>query len=154
MRDRGGEDGNRPRPRRRRRRRGGRGREGSRPGEGTRGSESSTGAPSSTRSPEGDDDFHDDQGHHDEDAAIRDRDRRIIHDSDDHDEHVESHLEDDHDSGEDLHQIHKGIPTWDEAVGHVINANMESRARNPNPQGGHRGGHRGGGRGRGGRDRH
>ncbi|MBA4017447.1 MAG: hypothetical protein C0483_09765 [Pirellula sp.] len=100
------------------------------------------------------DDFHDDADHHDEDSPQPDRDRRIIHDSDDHIEHSEEHHEDEHDGGEEFHQIHKGIPTWDEAVGHVINANMESRARNPNPQGGHRGGHRGGGRGRGGRDRH
>jgi hypothetical protein len=45
---------------------------------------------------------------------------------------------------------HRGIPTWQEAVGLVVGANMEARAKNPS---GSRGGRGRGGRGRGGRGR-
>ena len=27
---------------------------------------------------------------------------------------------------------HRGIPTWDETIGHIITTNMEARAKNPN----------------------
>jgi hypothetical protein len=44
---------------------------------------------------------------------------------------------------------HKGIPTWHEAIGVVVGANLDARARSPQQRGG-----RGrGGRGRGGRGR-
>jgi hypothetical protein len=46
---------------------------------------------------------------------------------------------------------HKKIPTWDEAVGVMIDANMASRASNPDRDRGRGGGGRG--RGRGGRGR-
>jgi hypothetical protein len=39
---------------------------------------------------------------------------------------------------------HRGIPSWDEAIGFIVGANLEARAKNPTP---------GRGRGRGGRDR-
>jgi hypothetical protein len=42
---------------------------------------------------------------------------------------------------------HRGIPSWEETIGVIVNANMESRAKNPNA-GGRQGG-RGRGRGRG-----
>jgi hypothetical protein len=66
---------------------------------------------------------------------------------DDHDEdlHADDHHEDDEDD-DDLLTLgvkHSKIPTWDEAVGVVISANMESRAKNPGN------GPRGRGRGRG-----
>ena len=32
----------------------------------------------------------------------------------------------------DLKANHRGIPTWDEAIGMIVGANMEARARNPN----------------------
>jgi hypothetical protein len=57
--------------------------------------------------------------------------------------------DDDDDSEEDsdyVKEVHKGIPTWEEAVGLVIARNMESRSRHPN------GGWQRGGRHRG-RDR-
>jgi hypothetical protein len=44
------------------------------------------------------------------------------------------------------HTGHKKIPTWQDAVGILIDANMTSRANSPD-RGGHRG-RRGGGRGR------
>jgi hypothetical protein len=37
---------------------------------------------------------------------------------------------------------HRGIPSWDDAIGFIIGSNMDARAKNPTP-----------GRGRGGRDR-
>jgi ribonuclease E len=66
---------------------------------------------------------------------------------DEHDEdlHADDHHEDDEDD-DDLLTLgvkHRKIPTWDEAVGVVISANMESRAKNPGN------GPRGRGRGRG-----
>jgi hypothetical protein len=51
-------------------------------------------------------------------------------------------------TGDGMHHAHRGIPTWQEAVGLIINVNMESRAKNPHQSSGH---HRGG-RGRGRRD--
>ncbi len=52
------------------------------------------------------------------------------------------------------------IPTWDETIGILVQANMDSRARNPNAGRGYRGGdrgrrggHRGGDRGERGGDR-
>jgi hypothetical protein len=44
------------------------------------------------------------------------------------------------------HTGHKKIPTWQDAVGILIDANMASRVNSPDR--GHRGGRRGGGRGR------
>jgi hypothetical protein len=46
---------------------------------------------------------------------------------------------------EEGHPIHKKIPTWEEAVGVLVEANMASRANSPDRP------HRGRGRGRGGR---
>ena len=49
---------------------------------------------------------------------------------------------------------HRGIPCWDEAVGHIIDSNMESRSKKPEPSGSRqrsgrrRGGDRSGNRGR------
>jgi ribonuclease E len=40
---------------------------------------------------------------------------------------------------------HRGIPSWDDAIGFIVGANMEARAKNPTPGRG--------GRGRGGRGR-
>ncbi|MBL9089846.1 MAG: hypothetical protein JNL96_01385 [Planctomycetaceae bacterium] len=93
------------------------------------------------------DDFDDDVDHPPK------RDNRILHDSADVEHAAGDDHESDHDAVEDFHHAHKGIPTWDEAVGVLINANLESRARNPHTPGGHRGGgrHRGG---RGGERRH
>lgn len=48
------------------------------------------------------------------------------------------------------HGEHRSIPTWQDAIGLVVGANMEARAKNP---GGNRGGRGRGGRGRGGRGR-
>jgi hypothetical protein len=49
------------------------------------------------------------------------------------------------------HPTHKKIPTWDEAVGILIEANMTARANSPERDRGRNGGGRGrGGRGRGG----
>jgi hypothetical protein len=79
--------------------------------------------------------------------------RRAEHD--DEPAHADSHEgrahgEDDEDD-DDLKPIHKGIPTWEEGIGLIVAANMESRAKNPNPGGNNpRGGRgRGGNRGRG-----
>jgi hypothetical protein len=59
---------------------------------------------------------------------------------------------DKHESEDDLdldreggHPVHKKIPTWDEAIGVLVDANMASRANHPDRP------HRGRGRGRGGR---
>jgi hypothetical protein len=49
----------------------------------------------------------------------------------------------------DLKANHRGIPTWDEAIGMIIGANMEARARNPSGSSGGQRGRRGHGRGRG-----
>jgi hypothetical protein len=39
---------------------------------------------------------------------------------------------------------HRAIPSWEEALGYMISANMESRSKNPRPSGGSRGRGRGG----------
>jgi hypothetical protein len=72
-----------------------------------------------------------------EGAEGRDRDERRDF-SDEHD--------DDHD-GADMKPSHRGIPSWDETIAIIVDANLESRAKNPNAAG--RGGSRGRGRGRG-----
>jgi ribonuclease E len=91
------------------------------------------------------DDRHADDRHAD-DRHADDRHEDDRHE-DDHDEdlHADDHHEDDEDD-DDLLTLgvkHSKIPTWDEAVGVVISANMESRAKNPGN------GPRGRGRGRG-----
>ena len=87
--------------------------------------------------------------HRDADDEL-DRPRRT-HADETHDDLIDGDLVDgdaDGGDGEEFHHAHKGIPTWDEAVGVIIQANLESRAKNPQGSGGSRGG-----RGRGGRDR-
>ena len=54
-------------------------------------------------------------------------------------------LDDSDDDGDVDHHSHRGIPSWDDAIGFIIDANMEGRARSPK-SGGPRG--RRGGRGR------
>ena len=51
------------------------------------------------------------------------------------------------------HPTHKKIPTWEEAVGILVEANMAARADRPDRDRGRGGGGGGGGRGRGGRGR-
>ena len=51
------------------------------------------------------------------------------------------------DEGGGEHSIHRRIPTWQEAVGLLVDANMASRAANPERGGGRGRGGRGGGRG-------
>lgn len=58
--------------------------------------------------------------------------------------------DDDFDHESELHKGHRAVPSWEEAVGFLVSANLESRARSPESRGQHRGG-RGRGRGRGGR---
>ena len=41
---------------------------------------------------------------------------------------------DDDDASFDRHN-HRGIPSWEEAMGYIVDANMESRARSPKPTG-------------------
>jgi hypothetical protein len=53
----------------------------------------------------------------------------------------------DEDDDADLKTNHRGIPTWDEAIGMIIGTNMEARARNPGGSSGSRG-RRGQNRGR------
>jgi hypothetical protein len=72
------------------------------------------------------------------------------------DDHDDSHHDDDlHDmhgdeDGDEIKHGHRGIPTWDEAIGVIVAANMESRARNPNAGSSPRGRGRGNwGRGKG-----
>ncbi len=65
-----------------------------------------------------------------ESSDVADDDSDSLHDEDD-------------DEPSTLGIKHRKIPTWDEAVGVVISANLDSRAKNPN------GGSRGKGRGRG-----
>jgi hypothetical protein len=48
------------------------------------------------------------------------------------------------------HPTHKKIPTWEEAVGILVEANMAARADRPDRDRGRGGGGGGGGRGRGG----
>jgi len=55
--------------------------------------------------------------------------------------------EEDDDDDLDLKAHHRGIPTWDDAIGMIVNTNMESRARNPAGSSGPRG-RRGRGHGR------
>jgi hypothetical protein len=66
----------------------------------------------------------------------------------DEDEHSDGHDEDDvHEDGRDR-PSHRAIPSWDEAIGVIVSANMEARAKNPlssGPRGRGRGQH---GRGR------
>lgn len=64
--------------------------------------------------------------------------------------HADSDEGEESDDNGELRTSHKAIPSWDEAVGIVVSANMEARARNPNAHSGapRRGR---GGRGRGGR---
>jgi hypothetical protein len=45
---------------------------------------------------------------------------------------------------------HRGIPSWEDAIGMIVATNMEARSKNPNAGGSPRGR---GGRGRGGRRR-
>ena len=71
------------------------------------------------------------------------------HDDDDHDDDDHDLLADHDDEEGDSHSPHRKIPTWEETVGILITANMESRSKNPHGGGG--GHHRG--RGRGGRGR-
>ena len=61
------------------------------------------------------------------------------------------------DKGQDMKSkriVHRGIPTWEEAVGYLVDANLESRSKKPDtggfrPRSGHRrGGNRDGNRGR------
>jgi hypothetical protein len=59
---------------------------------------------------------------------------------------------DDDDDDVDLKAHHRGIPTWDEAIGMIVATNMEARAKNPAGPSGSRG-RRGHGRGRGGHGR-
>lgn len=70
-------------------------------------------------------------------------------------EGIADDLEEGHEDegGEETHLMHRGIPTWEEAIGMIVNVNLEARAKHPHsPSSGHH--HRGGrGRGRGGRDR-
>jgi hypothetical protein len=49
----------------------------------------------------------------------------------------------------ELHKGHRAVPSWEEAVGFLIAANLEARAKSPES----RGQHRGRGRGRGGKGR-
>jgi len=118
-----------PRKRRRRRRRGSRGRD-------------RDDAPK-TRPTDSADPVHDedDEIDVDEESITRERIRA---------EGLTDDLDDpqDEEGGEDAHLFHRGIPTWEEAVGMIVNVNLESRAKNPNSSSGNRGG-----RGRGGRDR-
>jgi hypothetical protein len=51
------------------------------------------------------------------------------------------------------HPTHKKIPTWEEAVGILVEANMAARADRPDRDRGRGGNGGGGGRGRGGRGR-
>lgn len=39
----------------------------------------------------------------------------------------------DDEENDDFRPSHRGIPTWSEAIGMIIDTNMEARARNPNP---------------------
>jgi ribonuclease E len=110
-----GPDRDKRRGRRRRRRRGGR----------DRGAES-------TSSEELDDDLP--AGRLDEPASLESDRRGEIDGLDDSDE-----------DGDIDHHSHRGIPSWDDAIGFIIDANMESRSKSPK-SGGPRG--RRGGRGR------
>jgi ribonuclease E len=56
--------------------------------------------------------------------------------------------DEDQGDGNELRPSHRGIPSWEEAVGMIVSANMEARAKNP-----HAGGPRGRGRGQHGRGR-
>jgi ribonuclease E len=59
----------------------------------------------------------------------------------------DGHQEDDGDDDDDKSvKGHRGIPSWDDAVGHIVSANLQSRAKNPVASGPR-------GRGRGGRGR-
>lgn len=63
-------------------------------------------------------------------------------------DHADGHDEDDaHEDGHDR-ASHRAIPSWDEAIGVIVSANMEARAKNP-----HSSGPRGRGRGQHGRPR-
>jgi ribonuclease E len=121
-------------PRRRRRRRRG--------GRGGRDRETTDARPAAETSEHHDDD---DVLDVDEESITRERIRAegLVDDLDD-----EPHGE----GGDEGHLAHRGIPTWEEAVGMIINVNLEARAKHPHSSGGQH--HRGGrGRGRGGRDR-
>lgn len=130
-----GTDGE-PRRKRRRRRRGGRGTRERTPAE-------KSGAESTDHPDDAD---HMDHLDVDEEQITRERIRAeggMLDDEDDAD--------DDHpDLGDDGHHTHRGIPTWDEAVGMIISVNLESRQKNPHVSSGHYRGGRGRGRGRGG----
>jgi hypothetical protein len=72
-----------------------------------------------------------------------------LDDRDRHGLHAEMDEHDEDDSEQTLGVSHKKIPTWEEAVNVLIDANMSQRAANPDrPRGGGSGG-RGRGRGRG-----
>ena len=83
-----------------------------------------------------DDRLRDDRDRHDRDRIHRDR----VDEDDDSDdldislsgvgngEHADL---DDDDDDVDLKAHHRGIPTWDEAIGMIVATNMESRARIP-----------------------
>ncbi len=66
--------------------------------------------------------------------GIRESDDSTLDDQDDDDDH-------------ELKANHRGIPTWDEAIGMIVGANLEARAKNPGGQSGSRG-RRGNHRGR------
>lgn len=142
-------------PRRRRRRRGGRGKRGARDGEGRR--EPAAGSASGERRSESRDaeldNDEEDRATDDGMRASDDRLRAVDDDEDDEDQllaPIGGHDdEDDSDDDHDFKAQHRGIPSWDEAIGLIVAANMEARARNPSgPSGGQRG-RRGQGRGRG-----
>jgi ribonuclease E len=65
-------------------------------------------------------------------------------------ERVDDLLDDEEDDDAVDHGEHRSIPTWQDAIGLVVGANMEARAKNP---GGNRNSRGRGGRGRGGRGR-
>ena len=77
---------------------------------------------------------------------IDDFDMLLADDDEDEDEDDEDEfMDDDEDStgegeqGRDRRQgkrvVHRGIPSWEESVGHIINSNMESRSKRPEPSG-------------------
>jgi ribonuclease E len=131
----------RGRPRRRRRRRGGR-----RNGENKEPTAARRDEPRSDEAryedrPITDKEIDDDSDDDDFDLplhGIREPDDSTLGDHDhDHDD------DDDH----DLKANHRGIPTWDEAIGMIVGANLEAREKNPGGQSSSRG-RRGNGRGR------
>jgi len=134
------EGGDELRPRRRRRRRGGRRRGGERAERGTR--EAGSLAPES--SADSDDEPHAEQP---DDAADFDEPSEAGGEHEHDADHDQAEGHDDELDGGDMKPSHRGIPSWEETIGVIVSANMESRAKNPNAGGAPRG--RGRGRGRG-----